>query len=409
MADQHRGHGEGGLHWEEPRQRWFATIYIGYTPAGRRRKVKIAAKTKTEAKAKLRQLIREQEAGRQPVDRKYTVGQAVEAWLTHGLTGKADQTVQNRVTLATQHVIPSLGRRKLSELTAEEVDEWLTAKARTLSTDTLKRLMGILRASIRRAQARELVQRNVALLCDIPRGTTGRLSKSLTFDQARQLLVAARHHPRMHAYVVLSLLTGARTEELRALSWDHVDLDADPPFVRLWRSVRHGGDTKTPRSRRTLELPSACVEALRAHAKSQLEDKLFAGTDWVETGLVFTSQLGTALDAANVRRMFRKVVADAGLDPSAWTPRELRHSFVSLLSSSGMPIEDIAHLVGHANTRTTEIVYRKELRPVLTRGAVAMDEIFRGTDDEAMPPTLPPGSDRSISRPGNLDLKRQDD
>ncbi len=67
----------------------------------------------------------------------------------------------------------------------------------------------------------------------------------------------------------------------------------------------------------------------------------------------------------------------AGLDSETWTPRGLRHSFVSLLSSSGMPIEDIAHLVGHATTRTTENVYRKELRPGLTRGARTMDTIFR--------------------------------
>jgi len=45
-----------------------------------------------------------------------------------------------------------------------------------------------------------------------------------------------------------------------------------------------------------------------------------------------------------------------------------------------MPIEDIAHLVGHANTRVTEIVYRNELRPVLTRGAVAMDALFPDDD-----------------------------
>ena len=59
--------------------------------------------------------------------------------------------------------------------------------------------------------------------------------------------------------------------------------------------------------------------------------------------------------------------AAAGLEASEWTPRELRHSFVSLLSSSGVPIEDIAHLVGHASTSVTEKVYRKELRPVLSR------------------------------------------
>jgi site-specific recombinase XerD len=75
---------------------------------------------------------------------------------------------------------------------------------------------------------------------------------------------------------------------------------------------------------------------------------------WPDNDLVFTTQLGTPLDAANVRRAFRQVAEHAGLQAEEWTPRELRHSFVSLLSSAGIPIEDIAHLVGHANTRTTE-------------------------------------------------------
>ena len=86
----------------------------------------------------------------------------------------------------------------------------------------------------------------------------------------------------------------------------------------------------------------------------------------------------TELDAANVRRAFRRVVAAAGLDPRTWTPRELRHSFVSLLSSSGVPMEDISHLVGHSSTVVTEKVYRNELRPVLTPGARTMNELFEG-------------------------------
>jgi integrase len=71
------------------------------------------------------------------------------------------------------------------------------------------------------------------------------------------------------------------------------------------------------------------------------------------------------LDAANVRRMFRKTVSAAGLDPNEWTPRELRHRFVSILSDSGVPLEDIADLVGHSGT--TEKVYRYQLRPVLLK------------------------------------------
>ncbi len=134
----------------------------------------------------------------------------------------------NRTILARTHIIPALGARKLAQLSAEEVDEWLAAKAKTLSTDTVRRLLSILRQSVRRAQARDLVKRNVALLCDVPRGTAGRPSKSLTLPQAADLLTAAKKHPTMHAYIVVSLLTGARTEELRALTWSHTDLESEP-------------------------------------------------------------------------------------------------------------------------------------------------------------------------------------
>ena len=70
------------------------------------------------------------------------------------------------------------------------------------------------------------------------------------------------------------------------------------------------------------------------------------------------------------------MAARAGLDAQVWTPRELRHSFVSLLSDAGVSIEEIARLVGHRGTVVTEAVYRKQLRPVITEGAEAMDRIF---------------------------------
>jgi integrase len=79
------------------------------------------------------------------------------------------------------------------------------------------------------------------------------------------------------------------------------------------------------------------------------------------------------------------VVKTAGLNPDDWTPRELRHSFVSLLSDSGVSLEDIAELCGHAGTRVTEAVYRHQLRPVLLNGAVAMDRIFASDAATAKP------------------------
>jgi len=90
---------------------------------------------------------------------------------------------------------------------------------------------------------------------------------------------------------------------------------------------------------------------------------------------VFTTHRGAALDAGNVRKMFKRVCTEAGIG-DGWTPRELRTSFVSLLSHRGVSIEKIARLAGHASTRTTEVVYRRELRPVITTGAEIMDDVF---------------------------------
>ena len=177
-------------------------------------------------------------------------------------------------------------------------------------------------------------------------------------------------------------MTGCRTEEARGLRWDHVDLDGKPdasppvpPHVAVWRSVRAHGDVKTEKSRRTLQLPQSAVTALRSHKVAQAEERLKAGPLWQDHGLVFASNVGTPLDAHNVRRTFRQLIKDAGVEGS-WSPRELRHTFVSLMSEGGVPVEEIARLAGHSNTRTTETIYRRELRPVISTGAVVMDRIF---------------------------------
>ena len=92
---------------------------------------------------------------------------------------------------------------------------------------------------------------------------------------------------------------------------------------------------------------------------------------------MFTTAVGTKMDAANVRRDFRRALRLVpGLDPKEWTPRELRHSFVSVLSDAGVPVEEISQLVGHSGTTVTELVYRHQLRPVIQTGAKVMDRLF---------------------------------
>jgi len=313
----------------------------------------------------------------------YRVRDAVNEWLDYGLANREQATIDKCHSLCKNHVLPSLGAPRLRELTAGDVDKWLAEKATRCSASTLQNMRGCLNRAIIRAMARDKVKRNVVSLCSIPKGQKGRPSDALTLAQAESVLTAVEES-RMRGYVVMALLTGARTEELRALTWDHVDLDGRPndvppvpPHVAVWRSIRVGGDTKTRKSRRTLALPLRCVNALRSQRQQQDSDRQRAEQRWREHGLVFASRVGTELDAADVRRAFRAIKDAKGVTAKDWTPRELRHSFVSLLSDSGVPLEEISRLVGHRSTAVTELVYRKQIRPVVQSGAVAMDQIFR--------------------------------
>ena len=269
---------------------WRGEITLGYTGDGKRTRRKVSGQTKAAVVDKLRDLHTQLDKGITPKAGyvHYTVRQAANDWLATGLDGRSPKTVtKNQNVLAP--ILGVIGARKLRELTAADVRQALAKMAAGYSTAAVTMGHLALKRAIRHAEANDLVNRNVAALADTPKGQDGRPSKSLTLDQAVAVITAARTLPvmelrpglkdvrrpaeLMHAYITLSLLTGIRTEEARALRWAHVDLDGDPaarppvpPHVAVWRSVRVHGETKTERSRRTLGLPAVAVQALRAWA-----------------------------------------------------------------------------------------------------------------------------------------------
>lgn len=361
----------------------MAEVTVGYDGRGKRIRRSVSGKTKTETKAKLRRMVREVEEGMPTADHRTTIADAMDDLLRFGLGATVESTRNNYESISRLHIVPLLGAYKLRDLRAAHVEQWLEELRPRLSTRSLRLSHGLLNRAIKRAMARDHVGRNVVELASIPEGLEGRPSKSLTVDQAEKVLLAASDSP-LYAYIVVSLLTGGRTEEMRPLRWDHTHLETDesidppvPPHIEVWRSVRQKGETKTKRSRRSLALPSRCVRVLREHRAEQDRHRLALGDRWEDNGLVFASTVGTELDASNVRRAFRQAIAGVpDLDAEAWTPRELRHSFVSLLSDQRVPIEEISRLVGHSSTSVTETVYRHQLKPVVETGAAAMNELF---------------------------------
>ena len=279
--DSRRGHGEDAIYFDAAKNRFVGAISVGFGPDGKRVRRKVTGRTKAEVRDKLKAAHAELDRGLH-TSATYTVQHAVDDWLEGGLQGRSERT-RSIYREALKPLLEHIGTRPLRELTARDVRRGLEALSERMSTRYLQLARASLARAIRYAEAHDLVGRNVATLVDNPKGQVGRPSRSFTLEQSLALLEAARES-RLNAYVVLSLATGTRTEEARELHWDHVDLDGDPsaarpvpPSVAVWRSVRDGGDTKTAKSRRTLALPQAAVQALREHRKRQAEDRLAAG------------------------------------------------------------------------------------------------------------------------------------
>jgi len=284
--------------------RWRGVVSLGFSADGTRIRRKVSGQTRTEVKDKLKALHSELDAGVRSAAG-YTVDKAVADWLDEGLPGRTAKTVEaNRDSLRPLLVV--IGTIPLKDLTVQDVRTALKKMAATHATRTLQKAHNCLTRALRHAEGRDLVRRNVSALVDTPRGLEGRPSQSLRLAEATALLEAAEVS-RLHAFIVLCLLTGVRSEEARTLTWEHVDLEAGT--ISVWRSVRAHGDTKRNRSRRTLKLPEIAVEALRGQRQRQARERAGAGELWQEHGLVFATSVGTGYESHNLRRDFRRVTA----------------------------------------------------------------------------------------------------
>jgi integrase len=239
-------------------------------------------------------------------------------------------------------------------------------------------ILAVLSMALRTAERWGMVTRNVARLVDGPRKERHEI-EPLDPEGAR-VLIESSVDDRFHALWVTALATGMRQGELLALRWEDVDLDTG------WATVRHTlaridgvltlVEPKTVRSRRRVPLPSMAVSALRAHRTRQRMERLVAGSRWTESGFVFTTGIGTPLEAGRVSRAFHAALTKAGLPSVRF--HDLRHSCATFLLAQGMTLEDVKQQLGHSSITLTSNTYSHVLEGRQRERARVMDAVLGG-------------------------------
>jgi integrase len=347
-------------------------------PAGRQRSKTF--KTRREANAFLAEVEAALNRGVYvaPDGGRIRFGDYAEKWLANRNNERA--TIARDESIMRNHVLPRWGTVPLARIDHSAVQAWVTGLGDRLAPATVaecyRLASGVLRSAVRDRLIGFNPCEGVKLLRRRRKDTD---DQTISREQLAALLPATPD--RYRTLVALAAGTGLRWGESVGLRWDAIDLAAG--VVRVVRvaeevsgHVRLKPYPKSRAGRRTVPLPPFVMEALRVHARDYP-----AGED----GLVFVTRTGEPLKRGTFRsRVWKPSLTRAKL-PYTLRFHDLRHSYATWLVSDGVPINDVAKVMGHEQTSTTLDRYTHSTRDRDRRVLGAFDAFLLPPSDDQHP------------------------
>lgn len=288
-----------------------------------------------------------------------TVGEYLRLWLTDSVEGSVkDTTYDGYESIVRNHLAPRVGHVKVRDLTPAHV---IDLKTEVLddgySPRTVRYVLQTLGTALEQAVVLGMVAHNPTRGVKKPRRTKPKINP-LRREEADRFLAAAKDD-RLYPLYLLAVRRGLREGELLGLGEHHVDFDGGFLWVQqtLVRTKKRGlhvqeYDAKSESSHRRVPLGKAQLEALWSHRKRRNAEKLIAGPAWKESGLFFTTRVGTPLNIQSLTyRSFRPLLEEAGCPRIRF--HDQRHTFAVLALQNGMPPEVLKRTLGHSSIQVT--------------------------------------------------------
>jgi len=229
----------------------------------------------------------------------------------------------------------------------------------------------------------------VAGLVDAPRVERKEV-KPPTSEQVRRLLDTVKGDS-FEAALMAGLALGMRRGELLGLRWEDIDFEGRTISVKqaLQRSGGKHADGEGRRSKlrfvapksfrgvRTIAMPDCVAAALRSHRASQSEQRLAAGKEWQDRGLVFATRKGTPIEPRRLDKEFKRLLMKAGL-PSSIRLHDSRHFAASLLLAQGTHPRTVMEILGHSDISLTMNTYSHVVPDVMREAAEKIDALLGG-------------------------------
>ncbi|MCC0664539.1 tyrosine-type recombinase/integrase [Clostridioides sp. ZZV15-6597] len=262
------------------------------------------------------------------------------------------------------HITRHLGEYKLSELTAMHIQEYIDLLSDNLNPKTIRVHINILKLVLKRAYKLKLIKENIIDDIDIPRA---KKYKNNIYDKEQMLsLIESCNNVNIEMKIAINLALGLgfRLSEILGITWDNVDFEENTIFIDKITSRTKGKvllkEPKTESSTRMISAPTEIMDLLKEFKLKQMKDALKKGSIKNKHNLVFFDKEGKPIAEDVISKKFTRFLKNNNLPHIRF--HDLRHSHVTLLIMSKIPINVISQRVGHADISTTLNIYSHVLK-----------------------------------------------
>lgn len=371
-----QGHGQGQLtstDMGDGRMRHQWRIWVTLPNGQAQRLSGTSYGSKTEARRQMAEAKRQAERAGVSTDPHLTVDALLTLWLEGRRGHLASRTFNLYRFLIRHHLVPRIGVLRVRALDGLRLQAFYSELLNETGLGrTRQQLHSLLRMALDFAVGLKIIEANPARSVKPPAAGKTRRQQAedegevvvWPVDEAAALMKAAMADDTPFGYAVaLGLQTGLRRGELLGVRWRDIKLEERLLTVRRAVKVdtaaekgqRHQvGDTKTRSSHRTLPLNSQAVAVLEA-ARAWQERAAHSTPGWQDSGYVFTTDTGGMQHPANLKRTLARLCRTAQVPVRS--PHAMRHTFASAAIASGMTVEQVSRLLGHADVTVTLRVY----------------------------------------------------
>jgi integrase len=347
--------------------------------------------TKREAQVECARLISEMQGGGAVDPSRITVSEFLDRFERDWVAVHVSAHSAGRYQGALGHVRRHLGDAQLQKIRPADVAGLCATLSRSgLAPRTIRLIHTVLHRALGQAKTWGLIRDNVTESVKPP-PTPDQETPMLQPEQARELLERLRGHP-LYLLASLALATGMRRNEMLALRWRDVDLDAGRLTIEqsLEQTRAHGIRIKAPKTRkgrRTISLPASTVTELRAHWRAQQEQRLALGIGRAPADSpVLAAYDGRPQSPNAVTKAWPVAMAAIGM--SGVTLHSLRHTHASMLIASCMDILTVSRRLGHSSPTITLGVYGHLVSGTDDRAADIMEKAL-GSNSVAVSAKMP--------------------